>query len=93
MDFFEQIVAYFNKPEEDTKNSTPEGVCPVCWGYQEYDQKIRQLLKDDQIDVINHKKKYTKIRKFLMENVDGIRLKTAETFNCPNCNAEDHQND
>jgi len=85
MDFFKQIVKHFKRPEEETKDCAPEGVCPVCWGYQEYDQKIRELFKDDQIDVIHHDKKYTKIRKFLMEHIDGIRLKKPEIRTCPKC--------
>lgn len=93
MDIIDQILEFYKKPEEETKNASPEGVCPVCWGYQEYDKKIRKIFKDDQIDVINHRKKFTKIRKFLMEHIDGIQIKEPETLNCPKCASEQQNKD
>lgn len=85
MDFFEQLLGFFKKPKEETENHAPEGVCPVCWGYQEYDHKIRKLFEDDQIDVLHHQKKYTLVRKFVKEHIDGIRLKKGEVEVCPKC--------
>ena len=32
---------------------TPEGVCPNCWGQQEYGGKAIDLMEDKQIDVNN----------------------------------------
>lgn len=91
MDFFEHLLHYFKKSEEETKNQAPEGVCPVCWGYQEYDHKMRKLFRDDQIDVIHHKKKYTRVRKFVKEHIEGIRLRVGEVKTCPVC-GEKHNN-
>lgn len=85
MDFYDQIINYFKKPESETKDTTPEGVCPVCWGYQEYDHEIRTIFKDDQIDVINNRKKYTQTKRFLKEKIEGIRLKEGEVEECPEC--------
>jgi len=85
MDFFEYLLDYFNKPKEETENLAPEGVCPVCWGHQEYDHKIRKLFKDKQIDVKNHKIKYAFIRQFVKEHIDGIRLVKSEVDTCPTC--------
>lgn len=47
--FLKSLIPYL--PEEETKYEAPEGVCALCWGFQEYDGKIRQLFKDKQIDV------------------------------------------
>lgn len=85
MDFFEYLLDYFNKPKEETENLAPEGVCPACWGHQEYDHKIRKLFEDKQIDVNNNKIKYTFIREFVKEHVDGIRLVKGEVETCPAC--------
>lgn len=93
MDFYEGLLDYFKKPEEETKNGAPDGVCSLCWGYQEYDHKIRKLFADDQIDVIHHKKKNMKIRKFLKEHVEGIRLKKSEDEACPTCGHKANKND
>lgn len=93
MDYYEYLLDYFKKPKEETKNQAPEGVCPVCWGYQEYDHKIRKLFEDDQIDVINHKKKYTFMRQFVKDHINGIRLKKGEVEECPTCGRKYDKND
>ncbi len=85
MDFIENLLEYFKKPKEETEKQAPDGVCAVCWGYQEYDHKIRKLFEDDQIDVINHKKKYTFMRQFVKDHINGIRLKKGEDKVCPTC--------
>lgn len=93
MDYFEQLLEYFNKPKEETENQAPKNVCPVCWGYQEYDHKIRKLFEDKQIDVKNHKKKYTYVRKFVKEHIDGIHLVKGEVKKCPTCGYEPEEKD
>ena len=75
MNIFENIVHFLQKPKSETEGKAPEGTCPVCWGYQEYDSKIRQLFKDKQIDVNNHSDSYMKVRTFMVKYIDGIRLK------------------
>ncbi len=85
MDFIENLVHFFSKPKEETEGKSPEGTCPVCWGYQEYDHKIRRLFKDKQIDVNNHRDQYMKVQKFMVEHIDGIRLKQGKIKECPNC--------
>ena len=93
MDFIEHLVDHFNKPKEETENQAPEGVCPNCWGYQQYDHKIRKLFEDKQIDVINHENKYTFMRKFVKEYISGIRLLKGEVEVCPTCGLEHPKKD
>ncbi len=93
MDFFENMLDYLKRPKEETESQAPEGVCPVCWGYQEYDHKIRKLFKDDQIDVIHHKKKYTRTLWFVKKYIEGIRLREGETQTCPTCGEKHNKND
>jgi len=71
MDLIENLVHFFKKPEKETEGKTPEGTCPVCWGYQEYDHKLRRLFKDKQIDVNNHRDSYMKIQKFMVKYIDA----------------------
>lgn len=89
MDLFKNILMHIEKDEQEVKDCVPCGVCPVCWGYQEYDHKLRKLYKDDQIDVNNHKKKYTMIRKFVRDHIDGIQLTEGKIETCPKC-SESH---
>ena len=53
------------------------GVCPNCWGKQEYDGMYQEKAKDRQIDINNHSSQATQafVQNFITEHVDGIRLK------------------
>mgnify|MGYP003119402593 CR=1 FL=1 len=88
MDIYTKIIEFLKKPKEETRNKAPEGLCELCWGYQEYDEKIRTILEDRQIDVNNHSYKYMRIQKFLKEQIEGIKLKEGEIHNCPTCSGE-----
>lgn len=85
MDIVQNLLDYFRKPKSETERIAPEGLCPVCWGYEEYDQKIRTLFEDKQIDVNNHKDSYMLVQKFVKEHIDGIKLKESEIQECPTC--------
>ena len=54
----EKLVSFFRQSKEETKGKVPEGMCPNCWGEQEYDSMIRDMYIDKQIDVNNHDANY-----------------------------------
>lgn len=93
MNILENIVKFFESNEKETKDKTPKGLCPVCWGYQEYDKKIRTLYHDKQIDVNNHKEKYSMMQDFVTEHINGIKLKEGEISTCPKCGHQEKQKD
>jgi 2-keto-4-pentenoate hydratase/2-oxohepta-3-ene-1,7-dioic acid hydratase in catechol pathway len=85
MDIIDKIVEHIGKPQEETKSKAPDGLCPVCWGIQEYDWKIRLLVKDKQIEINNHQSKDMIIREFVKEHIDGIHLQQGDIIPCPSC--------
>lgn len=91
MDIIDNIIHYFKNKDANNKESAPEGTCPVCWGFQEYDGKIREVFKDKQIDINNHKGSYMIIQDFMKHNIDGIRLKEGKITNCQDCSAGEHK--
>ena len=61
-------------------------MCPNCWGKQEYDNQIRELYKDKQVDVNNHRANHAFIKDFVVSRVEGIHLKRGNNgYECPNC--------
>lgn len=85
----QSLVSFFKRPASETKDSVPEGLCPNCWGSQEYDGQIRRLYKDKQIDVNNHEANYAFIQDFVVTHLDGIRLKKgANSLECPTCQVQ-----
>lgn len=93
MDIVKSIVEFFSKPKTETVNEAPEGVCSLCWGIQEYDGKIRELYKDRQVDVNNHKDSYMLIQGFVKDHVDGYHIKEGVVHVCPNCQELEHEKD
>ena len=82
------LIKFFKKPQAETQNKVPEGLCPNCWGEQEYDKKIRELYKDKQIDINNHEANYAFIQKFIVTQLNGIHLKKGNNgMVCPTCKA------
>ncbi|MGA9588528.1 MAG: hypothetical protein WBV11_01725 [Salegentibacter sp.] len=75
------------KVPQQTQDKKPEGLCPVCWGYQEYDCSIRVLMEDKQIDVNNHQRSYMRIQKLLKYHIEGARLKKSIIKKRPRCNS------
>ena len=83
----ETLVQFFLKPFHETKGKTPDGLCPNCWGEQEYDNKIRELYMEKQIDVNNHVANYAFIQDFIVNQIDGIKLKKRNSYMyCSRCN-------
>lgn len=80
-----KFVEFFKKPKEETIGKSPEGVCNLCWGIQEYDGKIREVLRDKQVDVNNKQDSYMRIQKFVKDHIDGYHLKEDEIHVCPDC--------
>lgn len=82
----EKLIAFFKRPKTETKNEIPEGVCPNCWGSQEYDSVIRELYEDKQIDVNNGQANYNFIKNVVVNKIEGIKLKKGNTgLECPTC--------
>lgn len=82
----EQLISFFKKNKSETANSCPDGLCPNCWGEQEYDGKIREMYIDKQIDVNNHDANHAFIKDFVVKRIDGIQLRKGnDGMQCPTC--------
>lgn len=85
----EKLIEFFSHSKEETKDIVPEDFCPNCWGTQEYDDTIRELYKDKQIDVNNREAQHTFIQEFVVERIKGIQLKKGNNgLECPTCHAK-----
>lgn len=72
--------------KKDEFSETPQGVCPNCWGDQEYDNLVRKKYKDVQIGVNNKESKHAFIQDFVVTHLNGIKLKSAvHGLECPTC--------
>ncbi len=77
-----------NKTEQEVVDT---GVCPNCWGRQEYEGHVIEVARDRQIDINNHDSTATQafVQDFVTQHISGIRLQNegAKTV-CARCKAE-----
>jgi len=72
MNLYNAVLKFFtNKPDGQI---APEGVCPNCWGSQEYANQIREIEKDVQLEVNRGTANYDFIKTFVKTHVEGFRL-------------------
>lgn len=82
----EKLIAFFKRPASETKKETPDGVCPNCWGSQEFDNVIRELYEDKQIDVNNGQANHNFIQNVVVNKIEGIKLQKGNSgLVCPSC--------
>jgi len=75
MNFFKRLLHNFETREPEPVAVSGESQCPVCWGFQEYDQEIRIIHKDRLKDVTNKSFKFMRIQRLLREQIGGVRSK------------------
>lgn len=89
MSAIDAIINYFKKKDTPEAIQVPEGYCPNCWGEQEYEGKVLNLIKDKGLDVKNLGDKRNFIQDFVVSHIDGIQLKNQENkIVCLACNAK-----
>lgn len=86
MSIIDRLSEFFARPADETAGQAPGDVCANCWGVYEYDSKIREIARDRQIDVTNGVERYSFIKDFVVNHIDGIRLRDEGLGStCPNC--------
>ncbi|MGI9550552.1 MAG: hypothetical protein ACR2MT_05090 [Aurantibacter sp.] len=48
---FESLLNYLKKKPSPGDGTTPEGLCPNCWGQQEYGGKFFEAVKNYDVDI------------------------------------------
>ena len=77
------------KKERAKTADTPEGYCPNCWGQQEYDGKVREVLMKKHVDLNNVESELGWIEAYFIENFEGIKVKDENGRKvCPACKNE-----
>ena len=86
MDFINAFYNYFSRRTKG-ETATPEGLCPNCWGKQEYEGAFLEAVQKEQIDLNNVREKKGWIQAHAARYFEGIQLrpKTDDLFECPSC--------
>ena len=80
----DNIKKYFRaKLENKETTSAPEGVCPNCWGKQEWDGQFYEKIKAKNITPETNT--YNSFIHEVVQKLDKITLKE-DTYTCSTCN-------
>ena len=86
MNIIENLKSYFNKKyNNEGTGESPEGVCPNCWGKQEWDGHFYKKLKAKNITPEDNT--YNSFIHEVAEKLDKIALKE-DTYTCETCNVK-----
>lgn len=67
-------------------HQAPEGLCPNCWGRQEYSGAFFEAIKREGVDVMELDNTQGWIRAYAMEHFEAITLQTIhQQPECPTC--------
>jgi len=84
---FKAIKEFLKNRSEGKKVLAPEGVCPNCWGRQEYGGQFFHAMKDAGIGTHNVVEKKGWIQGYAEKNLLGISLQSHEnSLECQKCN-------
>ena len=80
MNLYESVVKFLSN--KSTEIEAPEGMCPNCWGKQEYAGRFKEVLEIEHINTNNVLEKKGWIQAHAVKHFEGIKT-TAR--GCPSC--------
>lgn len=87
MSLVQSLLNFLNKKDTPEEESFPEGVCPNCWGREEYGGHFYERVKKDNINTKDPKAGW--INDYASKHLKGITLKPSgnnEELICEGCN-------
>ena len=88
MNLFKRLFTNRNKLSLSNDELIESGVCPNCWGKQEYENHYIQFSKDHTKSNINKDKDHQKafVQQYIETGITGIQLKREGDYMiCPTC--------
>ena len=84
MNIRESVKTYFSRKLKNEKGElAPKGVCPNCWGKQEWEGEFYTLNKGNKL--VGYDQTYNSfINKIVEKNVSGISI-NEDTYKCETC--------
>jgi len=77
-----RLISSKNKENTDV----PDGLCPNCWGRQEYSGKFYEAAINHKVNHFDHDPKVGWVQEYVDKNLKGIELqKDVDGLVCANC--------
>jgi hypothetical protein len=88
MDFTTSLLNFLKKKDTPEEPAAPDGICPNCWGRDEYGGHFYARVKQENLDVNSKDSNTGWIQAYANKHLSGIALKrtgNGETLVCENC--------
>ena len=81
------LKSYLGQSKNNTALETPEGLCPNCWGRQEYAGAFYEAVKTENLDTNNIDQKTGWVQAYAEKHLIGIQLRERDgQLVCNSCN-------
>ena len=70
----ESLLNYLKKNPSAEDRSTPDGLCPNCWGQQEYGGKFFEAVRNYHVDINAKDPRLGWVKDYAEKNLIGIQL-------------------
>ncbi|MGB5238695.1 MAG: hypothetical protein WBN59_13785 [Flavobacteriaceae bacterium] len=86
MNIVTSLIVYLKVDKKTGGKDAPEGLCPNCWGRQEYGGNFYEAVKNHGLDVNTKQPEIGWIKDYAEKHLKGIRLETTDdSVACPSC--------
>ena len=88
MNLVESLISFLKGKGTQEEGMAPEGVCPNCWGREEYGGQFYERIKQENLDVNSKDSNVGWINAYANKHLLGITLKRAgngEELICGKC--------
>ena len=88
MDIVKSLLNFIKKKDTPEETSIPEGLCSICWGYEEYGGNFYERVKQQNLDVNSKDDHVGWINEYANKHLSGIALKRQGNGNeliCDKC--------
>lgn len=73
MNFVNRLTSFLKKKETDN-STTPEGLCPNCWGRQEYGAQFYEAVKNNKTDINQENPNVGWVQDYADKHLSAIQL-------------------
>lgn len=89
MNLTKSLLNFLKKKDTDEAQTAPEGICPNCWGRQEYGGQFYEKIKQENLDINSKESNVGWVSAYANKHLNGIALKRTGNGNkliCDKCN-------
>ncbi|MDG2451074.1 MAG: hypothetical protein P8M34_15610 [Saprospiraceae bacterium] len=88
MDIVKSLLSFIKQNDQEKASKTPAGICPNCWGREEYGGHFYKRLKQENLNSHSQDSNVGWINAYANKNLKGIALRregNGETLVCESC--------